>query len=835
MERITWVVLGGTDNVYLPSRKQTRPVRKRFGVMKNTMKKKGNLWMRFMLAASVFLIGQCAFFNVFYNAKAAFDTAYSSQCKLLKNNPDSLLNPLPADIQTNYDRALEKAAKVMEEYPTNKKWHDDAYFLMGKANYYKGDYDKSLRNLARLQEEFPSSPFIPESFLFTARNYVRLGSLDKAEQTLAMVLEKYPRLNDDQEVTLLLVEISLGRESKSSALDLMEKSIAKVKSPSRKIDLFVRTAGLAMSLKQYDKAIALLNACPRDKKYPDKLFLVDMTRVGCYEGKDSLRTALLLTNQMLGRKFYGAFIPYILLKKASILSKLNELDEAIAVYTSITEVYAPAPAPAPTASSAPPSSAPGQSPVNYKGGQPDASASSPPAAAATATPAASGIASAAGQSAAGTALFELGMIYQLKKGNFVKAKEYFARAVTAAQDTVIRVKATQRVRSIDSLFAYRISKDTADASKGMGRKNALDFKIGELFWLEMDLPDSACALFKRLAVYGDTLRPKALYSASYISRSGLKDTAVSDSLYRVLLKDYPSNVYTKKAQIDRGDKITVHTRADSANDAYQSAESLFCYINKPEEASAAFKTVYETYPNCETGIKALYASAWINDQVLKNNKTAYKLYHTLCDSFPKCDLCTTAVKPRLKTVSDTLAARKARGIKGRFSATTAAATKPKTIAATPALPTPPAHTPSPVAQTDSLSDADHAPVQPDTLHHGGVAPENYRGGRSMRPLPQAPPPSQPQPVSAPSVQPVKEVKNSISGDTVGHVTNAKAALKLEASSATHGKNPIVPPAAPPPTITPPPQPITPTEPQSVAPEVKGEISDSVEVLGQPGK
>ena len=25
MERITWVVLGGTDNVYLPSRKQTRP------------------------------------------------------------------------------------------------------------------------------------------------------------------------------------------------------------------------------------------------------------------------------------------------------------------------------------------------------------------------------------------------------------------------------------------------------------------------------------------------------------------------------------------------------------------------------------------------------------------------------------------------------------------------------------------------------------------------------------------------------------------------------------------------------------------------------------------
>jgi hypothetical protein len=177
----------------------------------------------------------------------------------------------------------------------------------------------------------------------------------------------------------------------------------------------------------------------------------------------------------------------------------------------------------------------------------------------------------------------------------------------------------------------------------------------------LDLPDSAFVHFKKLAMKSDSLRPKALYCAAYIARSALKDTVGSDSIFSVLLKNYPANEYTKMAQKDRGGEITVHTRQDSAQDAFLSAESLFFNIEEPEEAVDAFKDVYETYPDCEQGLKALYAAGWISNDVLNNNKSAYKLYRMLCDSFPKSDICINQVKPRLKTVSDTLAARKTRG------------------------------------------------------------------------------------------------------------------------------------------------------------------------------
>jgi len=632
--------------------------------MFRTIKKTLFKWTACAAAAAILCICQCIYFNVFYNAKASYDTAYHDHYKLLKNNPDSTLATLPADIQTNYDRAIEKATKVMEEYPKDVKWHDDAFFLIGMANFYKGEYEKSLRNFARLQEDYPGSPFIPESYLFTGKAYLRLGSLDRAEQTFSMILEKYPRFNDNQEISLLMVEIALGREGKSMALELMEKTAAKVKSKERKIELLLRTAGLAMDLKQYDRAIALLKSCSRDKKFPDKLFLIDMTLAGCYEAKDSLQEAMRIVSRMLGNKLYGSYVPEIQLKQATLFFKMGRIEEAIIAYTSIINVYAP------DSSSRALAVKPGSV-------APAASAPTPSPSSATGATSAS---LASGQAAAGKALFEVGVIYQTQKGDFVKAKEYFNRAISITQDTVVRVNATQRVKSIDSLFAYRGLKDTADTLKGMSRRNAIDFKIGELFWLELDLPDSAYAHFKRLANHGDSLRPKALYSASYISRSGLRDTALSDSLYAILLKEFPSSEFTKKAQIDRGKPITVHTRQDSAWDAYMSAESLFCYVNNPEAAAAAFKGVYGAFPECEPGLKALYASAWINDDVLKNNKTAYKLYRMFCDSFPKCDICLNTVAPRLKTATDTLAARKTRKKPGARLAAPLAA-KPKAAVA----------------------------------------------------------------------------------------------------------------------------------------------------------
>jgi len=56
---------------------------------------------------------------------------------------------------------------------------------------------------------------------------------------------------------------------------------ASVKSKDRKVDLIIKTAHLAMDLKQFDKAIRLFENCPRDRKHPEQLFRIDRGLAAC--------------------------------------------------------------------------------------------------------------------------------------------------------------------------------------------------------------------------------------------------------------------------------------------------------------------------------------------------------------------------------------------------------------------------------------------------------------------------------------------------------------------------------------------------------------------------
>jgi tetratricopeptide (TPR) repeat protein len=669
-------------------------------------------------AAMAVAICQCAFFNMFYNARTSYDTAYLAHRKLLKQNPDSIIVALPSEIQSNYDRAIDKAQKVLEEFPKNKKWHDDAIFLIGKANFFKGEYEKALRNMKILQEDFPASPFIPESYLYSGKSYLKMENYDKADEMFDLILSKYPELNAEQEVTLLKVEIALSREGKSMAVDLLEKISAKVSSKEKRLELSLKTVRLYMDLKLYDKAIEILRRSPRDKKYPEKIYIIDLLLAGCFEAKDSLGKALEIIDAMLANRTYSWHTPEIQLKKASIFEKMGKIDEALATYTSITEA--------------------------------SASNASAPGAGVTGTNASS--ISSTNQEATETAWFRLGLIYQLKKGDFKKAKECFGKISANARDTVIRGSAAKRIKSIDTLLSYIGLTDTLDTAKIKNRRSAIEFKVGELFWLELDLPDSAFAHFKKLAMGSDSLRPKSLYSAAYIARSALRDTAGSDSMFAILLKNYPANEYTKMAQKERGEIITVHTRQDSAKDAYLRAESLFSN-DKNEEAVSAFREVYSAYPDCDQGVKALYAAGWISSDVLHNNKIAYKLYKTLCDSFPQSDICVNQIKPRLKTVSDTLTARKTRGKSAvKPSAQMQGAAKAKSGAIVPASAIKTAIAPG--AKDTAATKTSAVPGAKDTAvtKTAPVPPKQVIQNikEEIKPLPPAPSASSPQPAASAS-------------------------------------------------------------------------------------
>ena len=547
----------------------------------------------------------CVYFNLYYNAETAFTNAQKKQEFLAKKNPDSSYIP-NSEIESQYRRSIEKSKKIFELYPKSKKWHPKAWFLIGKNYYYLGEYEKASRAFIQLQKEFPQSDLIPESFLWLAKTYLKNGSLDESEKIFNIILERYPHLNKNNEINLLKAEISLQREGKSQAVSFLEENYNNAKNIQQKMELAIRIAQIYCELKQTDRAIKIIEKTPKDKKNIYLLFKIEFIRASCYEDKNDFYKALDIVEVMLKNKEYISYFAPLKLKKADILYKLKRTDEAIKIYEIVAQ-------------------------------------------------------NASYGNLSGEAWFNLARIYQTDKDDIKKAKECYDKAQQLLTDASKKEIAAKRSKAIETLNNYRAEKNDDKKAKD-STKTSIDFKIGELFWLELDQPDSA--FFHYCKTARDTsnkyLAAKSLYAASWIAKYALQDSLKADSLYNVLINNYPHNAFSKQALTIKGINTNLYTREDSARSEFEAAEKLLIIDKKADSAAMAYLDVFNRYKNTEFGPKSLYAAAWINDFILEKNRTAKILYDILCDSFPSSSYCINEAKSRLKIVEDSIAALKAR-------------------------------------------------------------------------------------------------------------------------------------------------------------------------------
>jgi len=571
------------------------------------------------LAAAVSIVN-CAYFNTFYNASTAYRNARTAHQEFLRETADSAA-ALPPAIIIGYDTAIAKSRQVIDEHPRHKRWHDDALFLMARAYYYRGDYTRTVRRMEQLQQEFPASKFIPESYLYVGKAYLADGLLGEAEEALTFVLNRYPELNKDEEVSLLLAQIALGRQGRALAIELLQKVRNTTKDEVRRIEITLQIADLYVDMKLFDKAIATLKGCPRRKDVPHLMFRIDYALASCYLAQDSLGRALTVTEIMLADRAYNKHKARILYRKATILHALNQVDKAILSLEKITTDF-------PT------------------------------------------------DSVVGDAWFELGSIYQMKKADYLKAKDCYTKAASLSKSEHTRQVAQQRVAAIDKILTFWKSDslkrtvsvhkkpDTTKAVRDTSSNPWLErFRIGEVFWLGLEQPDSALKYYRSLA-YDTSVRadsmPKALFAAGWIARNVLLDTTDGDSLLHALVLRYPASEYAKAAQQALDAEVTVTTRADSAHVAFSESEQFLLDKEDPEDAVKSYLAAYDAFPNEPYGQKALYAAAWLTDNVLEKNKTAYDLYQKLCVEHPTSEYCVKDAKIRVQVVSDTLRVRKAR-------------------------------------------------------------------------------------------------------------------------------------------------------------------------------
>jgi tetratricopeptide (TPR) repeat protein len=546
-----------------------------------------------------------AFFNTYYNGKIAFDEANQAHKKLMRQFPDSIIIKPNDEIIRKYDRTIEKSKKVIELYEKDKKWHDDALLLIGKAYYYKRENTPAVRKLTQLQKEFPSSPLIPESYFYMAKAYLDLGEFDKAEDLCNILLQKYPSYNKKNEVSLLLVEMAIQRGGRSQAIGLLEKAKKSVRSEEQRIQILLRICELYVDLKQYEKAIALLQKAPRNKDYPQQSFRMDKALFTCYSELGKYDKALQLVDIMVKKKMYEEYHKELLFMKAMVLKRLDRIDDAVTVLKKIT------------------------SGIDSTDAGKDTS------------------------TVVGKAFYELALIYQYKKSDFVQAQKYAILAVQS-RDSSVKIQASL-LR--DAYLQLEKLKNERDSS--LEAEKLRFFKIGELFRFELNEPDSAYKRYITIVQNSpDSFKiiPMALSAAAFVAKNNLKNKKRADSLFRVIITKYPASDYGKLAQKELSQPITILTRQDSAYQAFRNAE-MFLYGKEPnaKKAITAYYNVFRTYPDIDIAQKSLFTAAWLIDEVLQKNKTARDLYAKLCKRYPESMYCKNEAKPRLDAVEKAIA------------------------------------------------------------------------------------------------------------------------------------------------------------------------------------
>jgi len=137
------------------------------------------------LAVIILLLGGCAYYNTFYNAR----TAYAEGVRMVDAGNATAAKP-------KFESAIKKSAAVIKNY-SKSSWVDDALYLVGLSYFQMGDYTRAIAKFDNLEAAFPNSPFRDDAQFYKARSLIGDGQYAKGIGILKSLREKSRRLRPD--------------------------------------------------------------------------------------------------------------------------------------------------------------------------------------------------------------------------------------------------------------------------------------------------------------------------------------------------------------------------------------------------------------------------------------------------------------------------------------------------------------------------------------------------------------------------------------------------------------------------------------------------------------
>lgn len=545
---------------------------------------------RLILLLIIPFITGCAFFNALYNGWQAFNTGMKTEEEMFSSGSDTAA--VRSATKKDYERAIKKAEKAISYYPRSDRTHDDAFFLKGRTLYQMGAYAEAVPVFKTLQKDYPDSKRIPQSWLYMGMSYAESGDYPAADETYTYIIDNFPELNKNQEVLILRADLAVMMKGKSQAIGFLEEALNNITDPARRMYIYDRLAGLYIDLKMYEKALEFLLEKPVfDKSYKELYFTASVKQITCYRELEKFEEAENLLKELIDSRHFVTHNADMRFELAVLYLKQKRIDEARKILEDLV----------------------GTDKTNET---------------------------------VAKSWYELSSIQIDIDGDLTKGEESLEKVVDMTNDDELKSKAKRR---LDGLKKIRLYSDTL--TEGVDDSTPewfLHFKMGERYWLDVNLPDSALAQFEIIlndTTVDDSTYVKTLFSKGWIIQELQGDSTLAKAIFERVISTYPTFEEAKEAQRMLGKPVTIMIRRDSANVRFKEAEDLrLATKGYSKDVYYSYLITALKFPEIEdVAAKSLYAAGWVVNQREGVNEevdtAAAKIFGRLCREYPGSDQC----------------------------------------------------------------------------------------------------------------------------------------------------------------------------------------------------
>lgn len=215
-----------------------------------------------------------AHYNAYFNGIESFKEGVATIEKSHVDNYDKVLpvfkfgsDDLAKSIYPQMDRSIKKASLVIQRHSIFIKgkeycdWIDDAYMLMGKANFYKREYYNAIEIFQYIMGQYKNSPMKYEAMVWLARTYTQMGKYPDATGMFNALDE--PKVKSKipdyliKEIDASKADMYIKQKIYYLAIDPLNKALKETKKKKIKTRYTFILAQLMQKAEENDKAFRL--------------------------------------------------------------------------------------------------------------------------------------------------------------------------------------------------------------------------------------------------------------------------------------------------------------------------------------------------------------------------------------------------------------------------------------------------------------------------------------------------------------------------------------------------------------------------------------------------